>query len=197
MSSETSQVESKLESLSIETSIEDKFTIDSVFNERVQSQLSRPDLLLPVIHTDDNHKHVFDNLMDALMLAFDVPKEATTTRYEFGNRDLLWVPDVSVNFNCNYYQLASFESSERHPVKSILSYLFDKSEPYYNDPYDFSEKEKADRKLFYNHLKSKYKDAETYIQRVKIFLFQNEEDQELDSYILCIQRRIFDEKVSK
>lgn len=148
-----------------------------LLQEIKQVQESRFDLLLPVVYTNETHKDVWNKLCDVLTLSFDIPENLKKLVYNCGDRDLLWVPKVNGYTEYNYYQLASLdEKGSRTGWPSIfLSYLFTNSSLIYNDPYGFSKEEKRDRKLFYEHLKSKYTDEKQYLQRVKCMLFNNDD----------------------
>ena len=108
-------------------------------------------------------------------------------RHELLNRDLLWTPtSYNLYSTCNYYQLSSLRITEREPIMSIISYLFDKSEPY-----ELSEDEKNDRKMFYTKLRNKYTCAKQYLLRVKTMLFSNPE---VDCWTELIQKKVFSKK---
>ncbi len=143
---------------------------------------SHPDLLYPMKEYDEknheeSHKHLYDNFLLVMKLAFDIPEECSILLYQINNRDLLWLPRPMTNYSCNnYFQLFSIETEEREPLDAAFSYLFDKSDPLYGDPYDFSEEELEAKRIFYKHLKSKYKTGEAYTQRVNKMLFISEYD---------------------
>lgn len=133
-------------------------------------KLQHLELLLPP--DEDNH-----NLFCyALQIVFDIPEELgnaktdpmTGIMFDVVNYDLIWRPDV--DGAANYYQWLTSKTRERDPILSMYSFLFENSEPYYNERYEFSPKEKEIRKRFYEYLRTNYKNADEYIKRVADFL---------------------------
>lgn len=137
-------------------------------------KLQHPELLLK---PDENNFNMF---CYALQVVFDVPEEIgnvtsktydgdsllslTGLMYDVVNHDLLWRPDV--DGAVTYFHWLTMKTSERDPIISMFSYLFQNSEPYYNDPYEFTATEKDNRTKFYAYLRGKYQNADEYIKRI-------------------------------
>jgi len=173
-------------------------------------KLSRPELLLqPNLNDCDIHK----KFVAAIQITFDVPEALNAMLDEVSNRDLLWCPenenvfsDVSETVSdiessdqedvvenvSNYYHWLTQESTQREPLSSMFSYLFENVEPYYHEPYSFSNKEKEYRQQFYKYLNQKYKNVDEYINRIAKCLYIKPE--EVGTFGICqniIQRKVW------
>ncbi len=127
---------------------------------------ANPDLLCAV---DDDEDH--DKFVRALGLAFDVSPELME---RIANRDHLWFPTRWKDDGAaspNYFQVASRDTMEREPILSMHSYLFERSEPYYAEPYDFDRKEKRLLRAFHKRRNEKYPTKRDYLNRVAAVLF--------------------------
>lgn len=129
-------------------------------------KLQHPQLLLK---PEENN---FDMFCYALQIVFDIPdeignaktSERTGLMYDVVNYDFLWRPNIKGAVT--YYHWLTLPTSEREPILSMYSYLFQNSEPYYNDPYEFSETALANRNKFYAYLRQKYLNAEQYLEHI-------------------------------
>lgn len=129
-------------------------------------KLQHPELLLQPDEDD------FNMFCYAIQIVFDIPEEIgnakvepmTGIMHDVVNGDFIWRPDV--DGAVTYYHWLTLKTRERDPIISMYSYLFQNSEPYYNDPYDFTPDEKANRTKFYRYLRDKYQNAEEYLGRI-------------------------------
>lgn len=153
-----------------------------------------PELLFTVLDYKENYKENdeendinFTNFKNTIKVAFDINSDQLI--YYLADRDLIWRPNID-NKMINYYQwVSSMDTSEREPMLSTWSYLFDKSEPYYYEPYMRNDEEKKLLNEFYKYIKKKYKNAEDYFRRVNMILFNN--DNTYSSYIKKINKKVF------
>ena len=138
-----------------------------------------PELLLPPEKEDSNN---FQKFCQTLQLVFDIPDEIgcakmkypTGLMYEVYNRDLIWRPEPKEKIPLiNYYHWLTLGTTQREPILSMFSYLFDNQEPYYDESYDFSEEEKKLRSQFYRYLKTHYQTAEDYVEYIAQYLYLN------------------------
>lgn len=82
----------------------------------------------------------------------------------------MWFPEtrnVHTTKHVNFFQLLSVKSTEREPVRSTFSYLFKRTDPYYCDWYEFSDKEKELRKQYHEKIRSQFTTAEDYLAEIK------------------------------
>jgi len=135
------------------------------------SMLEDPSTLTPLAAGDDIVNKTFSS---AVQIAFDI-KDKTIMKQLVG-RDMLWRPTSrdggppAIPFANYYAAVASEDTCERQAVQSTVSYLFQSRETYYNEPYDFSDKEKASRAQHLEHIFVTYGDAKTYVERLAFML---------------------------
>lgn len=135
--------------------------------------LQRPELLLPIQGEPDRELFV-----DAMRIAFDLTEEVMV---DIRERDLLWTPRPSGGDGAgagadggkldNYFTLASADTREREPIPSILSYLFERREPYYMDKYSRDAGETERLKTCIDGLRARYATADAYFGDVARRLF--------------------------
>jgi hypothetical protein len=155
-----------------------------------------PELLFPVPKDDgekddnENYDNNFSLFKQTIKVAFDINfKNSDGLIYHLVDRDLVWRPEIKSSLN--YYQwVSSMDTLEREPMLSTWSYLFDKSEPYYHEPYMRDDEEKELLKEFYVYIKKKYRNGKDYFRRVNMMLF-NEDDDTYSYYIDKIDKKIF------
>lgn len=136
---------------------------------------------------DESQDSRYNLFSKAIKIAFDFNSDRLF--YLFMNRDLLWMPD-DPDTTLNVFQYcSSMKISNREPMISTWSYLFDNSDPYYFESYNRSEEEKKLLNEFYNYIKNKYKNGEEYYNRVNSVLF-NDDDTYIN-YIYKINKKIF------
>ena len=154
----------------------DESSLDVDHSNKVSLGVDHSSESLGVDHSNEvSYIDHHNRFATALFLAFDVPKTCSTLKYEICNRDLLWIPtNRSKKSLKNYFQLASEDTDERDPIDETVSYLFSECEPHYREPYDFSDVEDAERKMFYTHILERYANPTVYLHRVSTMLWKNE-----------------------
>jgi len=132
-------------------------------------------LLLPYPSDEDD-----DRFVQAIAAAFGLDDEPLLLR-QLSNRDLLWLPDAEeCDGKLNALQYAAFEEcSQRNPLLSTFSYLFEEKEPYYDEPYFDNDndneglREREDRLAFRCRVREHFPTAKSYVQRVMTVLFRD------------------------
>jgi hypothetical protein len=120
-----------------------------------------------------------DELFEAAIThVFDLPTQdgvAKRLLFHVCNRDLLWKPcdyegDVGVVLDIlaplNYFQWLSAETDYCPPMMTVFSYLFERSDPMYRDPYTLNEEEKKLRCTVHEYLRAKYALPKDYLKEV-------------------------------
>ena len=141
--------------------------------ELKQTLLQYPELLLSPIYDEDDNDAQVAKFMHALQIGFDIPDHIgnahvspmTGLMHSIANRDLTWRPEPTGR-PINYYHWMSCETSQREPIWSMFSYLFEKRDPYYYEPYEHDEREMQELKEYYKYIKNKYHTAEAYVARI-------------------------------
>lgn len=106
----------------------------------------------------------YANFTGALMLIFDLDPELL---YSICDRDYIWRPVMS--FNGNYIQWITQTSDSlerRDAIEEIFSYLYRKSDPDWDESYEFDEKELELRKEHLDKIEKKYGGLNSYLEIV-------------------------------
>ena len=128
------------------------------------------ELYRPVNFDEDD---VVEFMEDALTIAFDIPIVwASILLTNFGSRKLLQIP-CPPSKPANAFQLLTTESRERQPLWSFQSYLFEESDPYYFEMYEFTESEELARSAYHEHIVLKYTFDEFRERLIEHFGTQN------------------------
>jgi hypothetical protein len=151
---------------------------------------NHPSLFAQVV-TDEEGEVIYEVFLEALKVVCDVNDEKIM--YHVSNRDLTWRPEHDENSNKNYFQYLLEDTDEREPVPSMLSYLFEDEEEYYNDHYELNEEEQKLRENFYNYLREHYSSSQEYIDRMCILLSSNSSN--WTKWINLIQNKVFAPKI--
>ena len=111
----------------------------------------------------------YQGFLKTLSYVFDVDFKLI---HNLANLDYLWRPPITNNVN--YIQWLTCEPEHyREPITETLSYLFDKGDAVYNDPYNYSDKAKL---LIQKHLVKiidKYNSVDNYFEKVSERLWKD------------------------
>jgi hypothetical protein len=126
------------------------------FAEMVQ----RPELLLPILEKEPDCA----KFEAAMQIAFDVPAAVMADVVAY---DLLQCPTLrKPSGRLNYYTLASELTSERVPILSVLSYLFDACDPCYQEAYVRTPEEMERLEECRQRLRARYPTPSDYFEAV-------------------------------
>lgn len=141
--------------------------------------------------------HILDEAAFPLAIAVafgidDVPLLMKQLR----NRDLLWAPEsddaeAAEHRYKNAFQYAAVtKTRHREPVLSTFSYLFEATEPYYDEPYfsepplsEYEQREQEAICAFRRRVRANYPDAAAYVRRVMTILFSPEDNEAYEAMV--------------
>jgi hypothetical protein len=106
----------------------------------------------------------FEGFLSALVYVFDIDPKIIA---HLTNLDYLWRPDVGENINYLQWITAKDGKHNRDPIEEILSYLFNRSDPVYNEPYRHTVEELIILQNHYVHIKKKYENMENYFGEIQ------------------------------
>jgi hypothetical protein len=132
----------------------------------VTYDMTHLDLLQRVVDDD----HLNKNFCGALAWIFGIDPMIVG---HLACLDLICVPDVEEDEPMNWIQFILKEGEHgAYPIEVVLSYLFDKGEPIYHEPYDYTERQKARIEEAHKGILLDHGSADAYFECVSQFLWR-------------------------
>lgn len=112
----------------------------------------------------------YNGLLAAIVYAFDVDVEII---YHIQNLDIIWRPKINNDKKINYFQWITMDYDRRDICESILSYLFTDSDMYYDDLFEFTDRELELRIAHIEKITEKYGNRSNYFNNVSTKLWRS------------------------
>lgn len=116
----------------------------------------------------------FEKFTGSLMVIFDVDPEILM---DLANYDYLWRPEIhEKGFSLNYIQQLTSDKNGnfRCPINELFSFLFTNTEPYCNEKYIFTQRQKTLRIEHLKKIMTKYGGVKKYFEEVSKRLWRDD-----------------------